>query len=263
MKWRSLLLVLGACMKVVPALAADWRDALDLKPGKFPAQRAVAARYEFGWSGVKAAEAEAKFSRTKGHCRLELDAKTVGVARGLWRMDTHAVSTMNARTLRPVRLNQSEKYSKKSFLTTVDFSGEGVKRLKVPTPPDRNPPKLKEFKFSHVHDLQSALLFIRSQRLAQAETIRLCVYPSTGAYLAEIHVLAREKVKAAGREWDAIKCDIKLREVMRDFTVAPHRKFKKAAAWLSDDKDRLLLRVEAEVFVGSIWAELKSADFAK
>ena len=54
------------------------------------------------------------------------------------------------------------------------------------------------------------------------------------------------------RPWtDAIKADLKLTAVKGDFTLKPHSKFKRATAWLSDDQDRLLLKVEAEVFVGS------------
>jgi hypothetical protein len=31
--------------------------------------------------------------------------------------------------------------------------------------------------------------------------------------------------------------------------------------WLSDDADRILLRAEAEVFVGTVFAELQSVQF--
>ncbi|MEQ1850931.1 MAG: DUF3108 domain-containing protein, partial [Chthoniobacteraceae bacterium] len=74
-------------------------------------------------------------------------------------------------------------------------------------------------------------------------------------------VLGREKIKVAKRSWDAIKCDLKLNGVQEDFALKPHAKFKKAFAWFSDDSDRLLLKVEAEVFVGSIWAEMQSVEF--
>lgn len=245
------------------AAAADWRDTLDRKPGAFPILRSLVAHYEFGWSGIKAAEADAKFTATRSRCRLELDAKTIGAARTLWRMDAHGSAIASRATLLPVMLKQTEKYSRKSFRTTVNFSSKGVERLKIPTPPDETAAKVKRFRFSPVHDLHSALLFIRSQRLRKGDAVRLCVYPSTGAYFAEILIAGREKVNAAGREWDGIKCEIRLRKVEKDFTLTAHKKFTKATAWFSDDRDRLLLRIESEVFVGSVWAELKSVEFPK
>lgn len=248
---------------MLPLAGADWRDALDRKVGNFPALRALTTHYEFGWSGVKAAEADIQFSTSRGKSRLELNARTVGVPRTLWRMDIHGISTVNARTLEPIKLEQTEKYSRKSFQITADFSSKGVERLKVPTPADKTPAKTKHFKFSPVHDLHSALLFIRSQPLRKGDAIRLCVYPSTGAYLAEIGIVGPAKIDAAGRKWDAIKCEIRLREVAKDLSLTKHDKFKKATAWMSDDADRLLLRIECEVFIGSVWAEMKSVEFAK
>ena len=171
------------------------------------------------------------------------------------------MSSVSAVTLRSVKLYQTESYSSRSFRTTVDYSAQGVKRLRTPTPAGQNPPKVKRFKLGNVHDLHSALLFIRSQRLRDGDTVRLCVYASTSPYLAEVTVLGRSKIATAGREWDAIRCEVKLRAVEKDFSLAPYTKLKRATAWLSDDADRLLLRVEADVFIGSVWAEMKSVEF--
>jgi hypothetical protein len=243
--------------------AADWRETLTKKRGNFPKLRPLTATYEFGWSGLTAAKTDATFSATKGgKFRLEADTRTVGAARALWRMNLKAVSICNAGTLRPVKLEQTETYARKTLTTTVDFTPQGPARLRVPDPPDKTPPKVKRLKFSNVHDLHSALLFARSQPLRAGDTIRLCVYPDTAAYLAEVVVAGREKLKAAGREWPAIRCDIKLRSIEKDFSLSPHEKFKRATAWLSDDADRLLLRIEAEVFVGAISAELEHVEFA-
>ncbi len=44
----------------------------------------------------------------------------------------------------------------------------------------------------------------------------------------------------------------------KNLELEPHKKFKRAFAWLSDDRDRMLLKIEAEIFVGSVWCELQS-----
>jgi hypothetical protein len=246
----------------LPSHGADWRTTLTSKTGSHPPLRPLTAEYDFGWSGLKAAESTIRFTRNKGRNQLTLSAKTIGFARTLWRLDTNGVSTVNASTLRPIKLDQTEKYARKSVRMTVDFTPKGPRHLKVPTPPDPTPPKQKLFKFSNVHDLHSALLFIRSQRLRDGDTIRLCVFPGTSPYLAEVKVSRHEKIEVAGREWNAIACDVNLREIDKDFALAPYAKFKRATAWLSDDPDRLLLRIEADVYVGSIWAEMRKVEFA-
>jgi hypothetical protein len=54
---------------------------------------------------------------------------------------------------------------------------------------------------------------------------------------------------------------MKLQPVEKDFELGQHKKFKRAFAWVSDDADRLLLKVEAEITVGTIWMNLKSVQF--
>lgn len=264
---RFVLLSLSLLLAVCSAVARekdkdDWRSQLTTRVGKHTLPRPLTAEYDFGWSGLKAADATATFRRGKGTAELELTARTTGLARTLWQMDTRGLSIVAGKSLRPLKLTQTEKYRRKKIDTTVDFSAKGPRRMRVITPPDPEPPKPKTFKVGYAHDLHSAFLFVRSQRLAKGDTITLCVFPGSSPYLAEVTVGHREKLKAAGREWSAIPCDIKLREIEKDNSLAPHAKFKSARVWLSDDPDRLLLRIEADVYVGSIFAEMREVKFA-
>lgn len=239
----------------------DWRKKLTTRPGPFPLPRPLTAEYDFGWSGFKAAEATAKFSRSKGVAKLDVTARTIGIPRTMWRMDTVATSTVNGATLRPIRLVETDTYAKKTIKSEVDYLAKGPRRTRTVTPPDPKPAKPKSYKLPHAHDLHSALLFIRSQRLAPGAVIRLCVYPGSSPYHAEITPRAPETVKAAGKEYSAIPCEIKLQSIEKDNSLTPHTKFRKATAWLSNDDDRLLLRIEADVFIGSVWAEMRETKF--
>jgi hypothetical protein len=145
--------------------------------------------------------------------------------------------------------------------TVVDFSADGPVQTKTEDSPEPVPSAARRFHFSEVHDLNSAVLFIRSQALAQGDSVKLCVYPGGAPYLATVTVTGREPLKVAGREWAAIKCDLQLSRIEDDFTLTPHKKFKKATVWMSDDANRLLLKISADVQVGSVWAEMRSVDF--
>ncbi len=244
---------------VLPACAGDWRDELTSPlPGKFPPPAAFKATYKFGWSALSAATADFDFSKTtRGDLRLVVDAKTVGAVRALWRMDARHEALCRAVTLRPISLMQTELYKSKSKFTRADFDAEGVSCLRESRPADKTPPKIKRFECPDVFDLHTALLFVRSQCLEPGERYCFVVYPGSAAYLSDVDVVGREKLKVAGRSYDCVKLEIHLREIKKDLTLAPHRKFRRASAWVSDDRDRLLLRVQAEIFVGSVWAEMQ------
>jgi hypothetical protein len=89
------------------------------------------------------------------------------------------------------------------------------------------------------------------------------VYPGTNAYLATVTVLRREKISVHAGSYNAIKLDLQLKRIGKHMELEPHRKFRRGSIWVSDDADRLLLRIEAQIFVGTVWAELQSVHFDK
>jgi hypothetical protein len=196
-----------------------------------------------------------------GQSRLVMKTQTIGFVRMLWRLNAEHTAFCDASSLRPLRLQQMEIYKGETEATEAKFSAAGVVRRTRVTPLKGEQEKEKHFKFSNVFDLQSAWLFVRSQPLVAGERHRLVVYPSTSAYFTEIEVLGREKLKVAGGSFDAIKCEVRLQGVAKNFALKPQKKFKRAFAWVSADRDRVLLKIEAEVFVGSVWAELQSVEF--
>ena len=263
-RWLLVFWIAIAAPLLDPLRAADWRDSLTpLKPGNGPPLRPLNAAYKFGWTALTAASAEFEFARVKGgRMRLLVHARTTGAARALWRMDTEHVALCDATTLRPIHLEQTEVYKAKTETAKVDFAPDSLERWRETKPSGDPPPKKRRVNLAGAYDLQTALLMIRSQRLQPGDVYRLIVFPAKAAYLAEIDVIGKETVKAAGRTYPAIKCQIKLQGIIKALTLEPHKKFKEAFAWLSDDHDRLLLKIKAEIFVGSVWAELTSVKFA-
>ena len=76
-----------------------------------------------------------------------------------------------------------------------------------------------------------------------------------------MEVAGREKVKVPAGSYDAIKCQLSLQEVDKHLKLAPHQKFKRASVWVSNDRDRIILKIQADIFVGSVWCELESVEF--
>ena len=90
---------------------------------------------------------------------------------------------------------------------------------------------------------------------------RIVVYPATSAYLTTITVLSHEHVSVRAGSYNAIKLDLQLKRVGKKLELEPHRKFRRATIWISDDENRIPLRIEAQIFVGTVFGELQSVRF--
>ena len=219
------------------------------------------ARYGFGWSGIPGATLDVRLAKPSAE-RLQVDAglHTTGAVRALWKFDANHTSIAEAKTLRPVEVTQTETARAQKIVTNLTFDSKGVTSKVVETP-SKNGPKNLRFDFPNLFDLQSSLFYLRSQPLPERSVQRIVVYPATSAYLATITVLGRERANVPAGSFNAIKLDLQLSKIGKDRELQPHRKFRRATAWISDDPDRLLLRIEAQVFVGTVFVELQSVEF--
>jgi hypothetical protein len=256
---KALLLVfLGAMGASVHA--AEWQATLTKEPpGKFPELRPMHANYRFGWSGFTAGTGEARFAKTsETRCELQGTGRTVGLARALWRYDVTYRAVADARTLRPVESTQTETTKGKKIITQLSFTAAGgLTRSRT----ESGVTKSKQVNLPNLFDLHSAMLYLRGQPLKEKSVLRVLVYPNTTPYLATLTVLGREKISVHAGSYNALKIDLKLSKVGKDLQLEPHKKFRRATIWLSDDNDRLILRIEAQIFVGTVFAELQSVRF--
>lgn len=218
------------------------------------------ATYQFGWNEIVAATAEIKFDNSVGRLQLIGTGRTIGVVRALWRFDVQHHATADAATLRPLLMHQVDELRSKTVTTDLQFSSAGVVRTRTDTKA-KKPPVPRTFNFPGLLDLHSALLILRSQPLTDGSVKRLVVYPATNGYLATITVARHESLKVGAGTYKAIKLDLQLSKIDKKRELQPHEKFRQASAWISDDADRLLLRIEARVFVGTVFADLQSVEF--
>lgn len=257
----AIAMPLVICRVVVAAPvqpAADWPVTLTHESrGNFPDLRPVHATYAFSWSGITAATADAYFHQgEESTFVLEGKARTVGLARVLWRFEVSYRSVVDSRTLHPIEVHQLENVRSKRIETNLKFSNEGVTSTRT----ESNRPKssVNNFPLQDLNDLHSALLYLRSQPLRDRSVFRVAVYPANSAYVATVRVIGRERIRVRTGTYNAIKCDLQLERVNKKNQLEPHRKFKRAVAWVSDDNDRLLLRIEGQLLVGTIVAEIQS-----
>jgi Protein of unknown function (DUF3108) len=228
------------------SFAADWQATLSKEPvGNFPELRPLRASYRFGWSGVTAATGEIHFSKpSNDRFQLEGTGRTIGFVRALWKLDVTQRAAANSQTLAPIETEQSESYRSKKIVTHLTFTNSRVIRTRTEDQGDNTETKSKQFAFPNLFDLHSAAL-----------------YPATNAYLAIIKVTGRDRISVHAGTYNAIKLDLQLKRIGKHLELEPHKKFRRATIWVSDDAERLILRIEAQIFVGTVFAELQSMHF--
>src|SRR6266487_5562123 len=243
------------------SLAENWQATLSKDPaGNFPELRPLRASYRFGWSGLTAATGDVHFTKpSENKFQLDGAGRTIGFVRALWKLDANYQAIASAGTLQPIESEQSESYRSKKVVTHLTFTNSGVTRAR--TEGKGSEAKTRQFNFPNLFDLFSAMLYLRSQPLKDRSVYRVVAYPATNAYLATVTVVGREKISVHAGSYSAIKLDLGLKRIGKHRQLEPHRKFRRATIWVSDDAERLLLRIEAQVFVGTVFAELQSVSF--
>lgn len=245
------------------AWGAKWEANVTASaPPSFPGPRPMHAKYGFGWSGFPGAAADVRLTRAAGD-RLQFDGTihTTGFVRALWKFDGTHTSSVDASTLHPVAMKQVENVRNKKTSTSLSFDSSGVTSKETETPGKGAGPKVRRFDCPNLFDLYSAILYLRGQPLQDRSVQRIVVYPATSAYLATVTALGRERLTGPTGTYNAIKLDLQLSKIGKDRELEPHRKFRHANIWISDDSDRLLLKIEAQIFVGTVFAELQSVEF--
>lgn len=240
--------------------APVWESTLTKDPpGNFPELRPAHTTYHFGWSGFTAGTGDIHFSKTTDkHFELEASGRTIGLVRALWKLDASYRGLVNAEKLRPIESKQVEIYRKKKLVTDLSFTDSGVTRARTE---NEGAKSTKGFNFPGLFDLHSALLYLRSQPLTEHSVYRIVVYPATSAYLTTVTVVGRERLAVRAGAYNAIKIDLQLKRIGKGLELEPHRKFRRAIIWISDDANRIPLRIEAQIFVGTVFAELQTAQF--
>lgn len=206
-----------------------------------------------------AATGEARLTRPSPNTlQLEGSGQTVGLARALWKLDASYRSVASAQPLRPIESKQIENYRAGYKMTThLTFKGNSLTSERM----EGTKRKTNEVNYPDLFDLYSGMLFVRGQPLKDRSVYRVVVCASASPYLATVTVLGRERVTVRAGTYNAIKVDLKLNKIGKNSELQPHRKFRRATAWISDDAERMLLRMEGQIFIGTVFAELRSIRF--
>jgi hypothetical protein len=259
----------GATPKAAPSpapLPAWWSRLNAGPPGPFPPPRPFKASYRVTWEGLEAAhfESQCTIGNNGSEICTLVKAQTTGMARALWKFDATHLSVVDRQTLKPLRIEQSENQGRRESVERVDFTPQFAVRTGTERTADGPERKLKSRRYDYpgLFDMESAFLYMRSLPLAVGETRTVALMTAGSPYLATITVVGKAKVQVKAGEFPAFEYSVSLEKITKLGTLEPRKGFKDGYAWISDDANRLILKVQADVFVGTVATELESVQFA-
>lgn len=238
-------------------LLADWKA--EITPAKLGPQQRLAAqeiRYRLSWKGMLDAGALTfTFGQSDPKHPSDYHARATGGSQGiaakLFPYKIDLASRLDPATLRPRSFLGIQDEGDELNISRTRWSGtlvhtEHTTRI---TQNGKEGSITTEFRFTPVYDALSAMLHVRSQRLATGDRLVLPILPFNKPYLLRIEVLGRPKF--AGR--DAIQLGIALQKIEPGtLDLQPYKKMRQTTLWLSDDANRIPLELRAELHIGDV-----------
>lgn len=185
-------------------------------------------------------------------------AASTGAAAGLFPYQSSFWSELDPATFKPRLFYAEETDRNEKTTTTTRFTPTKVtcKETSQPLPKGTAKTKERTFRSSPVFDIFSAMLYIRSQPLADGDSLKLVIQPFKTPYLLSVKVVAHEK----HQKRDTIRLSVGMRKIdTKTLKLRSYTKMKNdATLWLSNDKDRVPVEFRAAIFIGDIRATLTS-----
>jgi hypothetical protein len=244
--------------------SADWKtEVTPAKLGPHPKITPQALDYRLTWNGmVNAGKLSFTFGTKDPKFPSDYGAKasggSTGVASALYRTKFTMMSRLDPATLRPrVAVGIADEGDEVNTTRTT-WHGPLVKSeqtIRI-TKNGKSGTINREFRFTPVHDVFSAMLHVRSQKLNNGDKLVIPLQPFDKPYLMTVNVLGREKF--AGR--DTIKMSVALQKIdPKTKALLPYKKMKSSTLWLSDDANRIPVELRSEVFIGDVRMTLAGA----
>ncbi|WP_193211000.1 DUF3108 domain-containing protein [Luteolibacter marinus] len=256
--------VLAALLALSLTALADWKSEITpAKLGPHPKLAPQQFTYRLSWNGmVNAGELTFTFGKPDPKFPSDYVARahggSSGIAAKLYKHKVALVSRLDPATLRPRAYVGIQDEGDEINTTHSTWAGTRVKieqSIRLPKS-GKQATAGSEFRFTPVHDLFSAMLHVRSHRLADGDTLSLPLLPFDKPYLMRVKVLGREKFKNR----DTIKLDVAIQKIdPKTKALLPYKKMKSSTLWLSDDANRIPVELRSEIFIGDVRMTLADA----
>lgn len=221
--------------------------------------------FEFGWNGAPCADfhMSLKEEEKDGAPKLVLgyEGHTREQIARVWSYRVSGTTYLDQQTLLPCLSERTSEEKDKLKQLTIEFDRSAGIAHVVEERPYKNKRKELRIPFRMGLDLPGAVFFARTLEMPMDKPVVLEVLQGETTYAVEMTPVRREKVQVKAGTFDALAVELRLRALggTDEERAEEEAKYRKICIWFSDDERRLPVKLECEVFVGSVYAELVSA----
>ena len=237
-----------------PGVVTESTNEVGLNPGEQMA-------FEVRLGGVLAGEAALAVGELgefegKKAVVVKSRANTAGAAALIKRITDEATTIIDMDSGRPLKLETLVEMGQKTTTATATFNGS-IADVTYKRSDDPNPHNYKiNFGTQTVHDTHSAMAQIRGWRPAIGTSRSVFVVGGRRLWRVDVKYLGTETVGSALGNRRAIKFEGASFRAKPNFTVETDKPMRTFTVWLSDDADRVPLRVLASTELGDVTVDL-------
>jgi hypothetical protein len=258
MDHRAAPLTIAGFIALILTANGPERGSVARAQGSLHFARGETLTYDVTWSVFRAGEVVTTL-RTSGdsptdYFEVEATARSHGVVSLLHKVDDEFHSTFNGSTYCSSQISKKINEGRRHKQSVVIF--DTGRRLAVLDERDlahpSDPVKHAENEIPLcVHDVVSALYFLRTQPLRVGEQFRIPVNDGAKTHDITVEVQRRDTIQPPLGRRAAFRVEAK---IFRELYKKKGRVF----IWISDDEQRLPLRIRVESSIGSVTGNLKS-----
>jgi hypothetical protein len=237
-----------------PGVVATSTNEVGLNPGETMA-------FEVRLGGVLAGEAALAVGELgefdgKRAVVVKSRANTAGAAALIKRISDEATTVIDMETGRPLKLDTIVEMGQKKTVAEARFTGT-IADVTYTRSDDPKPHSYKiNFGTQTVHDTHSAMAQIRGWRPAPGTSRSVFVVGGRRLWRVDVKFVGVETVGSAMGNRRAIKFEGASFRARPNFTVETDKPMRTFSVWLSDDADRVPLRVLANTELGDVTVDL-------
>jgi len=204
--------------------------------------------YDLYWIGINVGRAHLHAERSLTDLTITSEVHSSQFISNFYRVEDYAKSIVLGGRPHKFRIKQIEGKYRSDKETFFDYDTGLITFVDYL--------KNKQFEHTVKHgtywDVISGFYYLRSMPVIDKDNIVVDVFDSNKFIKVQIFILARERIELrSGKEAETIKAKVVLR------SEGLFQKVGDIYIWLSDDAERIPLRVETKVPVGKVTAELR------
>ncbi len=237
-----------------PAPVVAPPDELGLHPGETMA-------FEVQLGGILVGEAQlavGEIGMVEGHKAVVVRSRaaTAGAAALLKKISDEATTVIDVETFRPVSLETVVEQSGKRVAASATFTGNTAK-VTYQRSGDKEPKtSILNFGTTTVHDAHTAMAALRGWKGTKGQTRTVFVVGGRRLWRVDVTYAGEETIGGALGNRRAIVFDGKSFRARSNMTVESDKPARTFKVWLSDDADRVPIKVTASTELGEIAMDL-------